>query len=194
MCRGDNWQGDSNPGHKRRLALWRAIEAEFGEPLANVIQGLREQDGGNSWRTVAGCLGVSLSTLQEWRKALDLPLNLHDQVYDPSSTPELTPTDRKAQALGYENATDAVLDMRLREGLTTRQAGKKLGVHWETISRYTPPEMRSEIYNRSEEWWKQRREQCAAMTEQNRVRRSQDKNEHPFNYANNLIFKGEKNE
>ena len=63
------WKGDANPGHQRRIALWRALEAEFNEPIADTIQGLREQ--GNTWRTVAGALGINLSTLQEWRKALN---------------------------------------------------------------------------------------------------------------------------
>lgn len=156
------WQGDSNPGHQRRLAQWREIEQEFGEPVHDTIQGLRAQ--GNTWRTVAGALGVSLSTLQDWRRALGLPLDSHVQIYDPSSLPKYTPTDRKARALGYEDATDAVLDMRLCQGLTLWQAARRLGVHPQTVSDYTPRRLRDgSIYNRSARWWKVRREQARRL-------------------------------
>lgn len=183
-----DWHGDSNPGHQRRLERWREIEEEFGEPLADVIQGLRKQDGGNSWRTVAGVLECSLSTLLEWRQALNLPTDQHANVYDPSSTPDLTPTDRKAQALGYDDAVDAVLDLRLRQRLTLREAGDILGVHPVTVGRLTPKEARG-IYNRSARWWESRHEQVKQMTAISIVRRQKCKEPHPFSYGNDLIFK-----
>lgn len=182
-----HWKGNDNPGHKHRLALWRQIEDEFEEPIADVIIGLREQ--GNSWRTVAGCLNISLGTLVEWRKVLGMPLGKHDNVYDPSSLPETTPTDRKAQALGYHDATDAVLDMRLKQRLTIREAAEQLGVHYTTITAYTPPELRGTIYNRSSRWWKQRRRWASDMLERFKTKRTLDKNWHPFNQKNELIFR-----
>jgi hypothetical protein len=160
-----DWRGNSNPGHARRLALWQALEEDFGEPLADTIQGLCEQ--GNSWRTVAGALGISLSTLREWRRALDLPLDTHDKLRDESSTPEQTQTDERAIALGYQNAEDAVLDMRLVQHLTIQQASIVLGVHPATIMNYTPKKIRGSIYNRSEYWWEVRRQQARAMNEKN---------------------------
>lgn len=161
-----DWTGKNNPGHKRRVQRWREIEAEFMEPVADVIQGLREQ--GNSWRTVAGALGCAQSTLKEWRRALGLPLDQNDKVRDPSSTPERTPTDLAARELGYEDAEDAVLDMRLREQMTIFQAAERLGVHYCTVVLYTPKKLRGTIYNRSERWWQVRRAQARAMTERNR--------------------------
>jgi DNA invertase Pin-like site-specific DNA recombinase len=160
-----SWQGNANPGHRRRLALWHAIETEFDEPIRDVIQGLREQ--GNSWRTVAGALGVSLSTLQEWRKALNMQLNHADKVFDPSSLPRYTPTDCKARALGYEDAQDAVLEMRCKDQLTIKQVARILGIHYTTVTRYTPSELRGAIYNRSTRWWEIRRAQILLLTKQN---------------------------
>lgn len=160
-----DWSGDANPGHQRRVQLQRAIEDEFGEPLADVIRGMREQ--GNSWRTVAGALGVCPYTLQMWRHNLDLTLDQHDNVFDPSSRPECTPTDRKARTMGYENATDAVISMRLTEGLTVQQAAEKLGVHRATVLRYTPRRLRGAVYNRPARWWQVRRAQCEAMNRGN---------------------------
>lgn len=181
-----DWRGDNNPGHQRRLALWRAIEEEFGEPLKSVIQGLREQDKGNSWRTVAGCLGVSRCTLLEWRRALDLPLNKHGNVYDPSSVPEYTATDEKAQELGYEDAVDAVLDLRLKQRLTLSESAKALGVHPSTVAAYTPPAIRGAIYNRSEGWWIQRRQWARDMLQRRKMKYRHGG--HPFNYDNDILF------
>lgn len=127
----------------RRATQWAAIEAEFDEPIADVIMGLREL--GNSWRTVAGALGVHYGTLQEWRKALGLPMDKANKVYDPSSYPEDNPTDRLAKRLGYESIVDAVTDMRIRQGLTLKEAGAVLGCHYQTISLYSPDEVKGTI-------------------------------------------------
>ncbi len=174
-------------GREWRLRLWCEIEKEFHEPVADVIQGLREQ--GNSWRTVAGALGVSRSTLLEWRKELGLPMDKSAKVYDPSSLPEHTPTDEKAQAMGYEDATDAVLDLRLSEGLTVKQAADVLGCHYQTVVAYTPPKVRGAIYNRSEKWWHVRRAQAAEMTRRFKARRACQPSWHPFNRDNDAMWR-----
>lgn len=136
---GCNWQGDRNPGHARRIAMWQEIEAEFDEPIRDVIMGLREQ--GNTWRTVAGALGVSLSVLQAWRCALGLPLNRHEQTYDPSSPAVRRKSDTHAQALGYADAPSAIAEMRL-QGMTLKEIGARLDLHWQTVSVCTPPKLR----------------------------------------------------
>lgn len=138
--RGAHWQGDNNPGHARRLERMAAIEAEFGEPLAETIMGLREQ--GNSWRTVAGALEVSPSTLKGWRRALGLPLAKEHKVFDESSLPEHTPSDCKARALGYRGLVDAIRQMRLGEQMTVRQVAERLGVSVGTVVHNTPAEAR----------------------------------------------------
>lgn len=137
--RSAKWQGKRNPGHSRRLALWRQLEAEFGEPLPDIIIGLREQ--GNSWRTVAGALGVSQDTLIEWRKALGLPIDPSSQVYDPSSFAAPTPTDARAKALGYSDAACAIADMRLK-GMTLKEIGVRLGVHPVYVGALSPPHVK----------------------------------------------------
>jgi len=176
-----------------RTELWQSIEEEFGEPVAEVIQGLREVDGGNSWRTVAGCLGVSLSTLVEWRHALGLEVNASKQKYDPSSWHNGVPVnhlDNKAQAMGYDNAVDAVLDLRMVQGLTIKQAAGKLGVHYDTITNHTPPEMRGEIYNRSPIWWKVRREQVGVMTARSVEARKKFSKRQSSRKTNDFIWEG----
>jgi hypothetical protein len=130
---------------------------------------------------------VSRCTLLEWRKALELPLDKHDNMFDPSSTPERTPTDIKAQALGYEDAKDAVLDLRLVQGLTLAEAAKVLDVHPSTILSYTPTTVRGRIYNRSEAWWVQRRQWARDMME--RFRNSH-RRRHPFSRDNDILFRG----
>jgi hypothetical protein len=160
-------------GRERRLRMWAAIEEEFGEPLAETIQGLREQ--GNSWRTVAGALDVSLGTLVKWRRALGLLLAKDCKVRDPSSYPERTPTDEKARALGYRDAREAVLDLRLKQGKTLKAAAAVLGVHYTTIYLYTPREVRGSIYNRSEGYLAQRRAWAREMTERSVAARRRGK-------------------
>lgn len=182
-----SWKGDSNPGHQRRLERWAAIEAEFDEPLADTIQGLREM--GNSWRTVAGCLGVSRGTLAEWRRALELPLDRRCKMRDPSSTPELKPCDLKAMAAGYPSMREAVIDLRLRRGKTLKEAAEIIGCHPSTVYEYTPQELRGVLYNRSSHWWEVRRAQCAEMTRRNRMRHAMDKEHHYWNRQNRLLFK-----
>lgn len=171
-------------GRERRLQMWADIEEEFGEPVADVIAGLREQ--GNSWRTVAGALEISRSTLQLWRKELALPLDQHDNVRDPSSTPEYTPTDIKARALGYDDARDAVIEMRLSRGLTLRQVAAELGVHPATVLRYTPRRLRGAIYNRSNYWWSQRRQWASNMLARWKAKYHGN---HAWNLDNGMIFR-----
>lgn len=64
----------------------RASQAEFGEPLADVIIGLR--DLGYSWATVAGAMDISCWTLYDWRKQLGLPTDRRDRRSDPDPTAE----------------------------------------------------------------------------------------------------------
>lgn len=156
-----DWRGENNPGHQRRRALWRDIEREFDEPLRDVIAGMREQ--GNSWRTVAGALGVHRSTLLQWRKALRLPLDQHANVKDASSVAERTPLDQKARALGYEDAIDAVIQMRLVDGMQLVEVARVLDCHINTVCNYTPRQLRGTIYVRSERWWRVRRQQAQRM-------------------------------
>ena len=174
-------------GRERRLKMWARIEAEFNEPVRDVIVGLREQ--GNSWRTVAGALGTTLGTLQEWRKELGLPLDSSIQIYDPSSLPEYTPTDILARELGYKDATEAVLNMRLKQKLTLEQAAEKLGVCVCTVLRYTPKKVRGSIYNRSENWWRVRRAQVVEMTKKWKAKYSgKGRSIHPFDRDDDILF------
>lgn len=70
--------GLSGPAARQRLI--RKIEAEYQEPVREVIRIYRRQ--GNTWRTIAGALGINLNTLVLWRKALDLPVDQNAKQYD----------------------------------------------------------------------------------------------------------------
>jgi len=123
------------------------VEAEFGAPLQDVIRDLREVGGGSTWRTVAGILGISRNTLREWRRTLGLGVGKPGDGgrTDPLSYPHGVHTkslEHRAIEAGYESGTDWVLELRLRRGLSCAQAADVLGVHPETISRYTPVNMR----------------------------------------------------
>lgn len=171
-----NWQGDNNPGHARRLSLWQAIEDEFDEPLADVIAGLREQ--GNTWRTVAGALGVSLSVLVEWRKALGLPLNQREQTYDPSSPAQPNKSDINACALGYNDASSAIADMRLK-GMTLKEIGEKLNIHPVHVCKLSPPPIKG-IHNTSA--------RGAAVHREQVKHRKRGGREHIWSKDNDILF------
>lgn len=146
---------------------WQEIEDEFGEPLADVIRGLREQ--GNAWRTVAGALNISRTTLCEWRRALGLSLNKNAKVFDESSIQD-TKANQRARAIGYANITDALLDLRLRQNKTIFEIAELLGLHYCTVSALTPARVRGQIYNRSAYWWRQRRQWARDMSRRSRSR------------------------
>lgn len=175
-----DWQGANNPAHQRRLARWVAIEAEFGEPLRDVIVGLREQ--GNSWRTVAGTLDVSLAALQEWRKALGLPLDTHDKLRDPSSHRHMPKSERRARELGYPSLHEALLDMRVRQRLTIFQIADRLGVHYGTVSAHMPRKIRGKLRNRSPH-------ARAALQRRNRETRRPAPADHPWREDNEAVFR-----
>ena len=174
-------------GHERRIRLWDEIEREFGESVADVIMGLRTQ--GNSWRTVCGVLDVSLGTLQKWRIVLGLPMDRVVKVFDPSSLPEYSPANLKARALGYTGMREAVIDLRTKQGKTIKEAAQVLGVHWQTVSDYTPEEIRG-TYNRSDYWWKQRRQWAKDMLARFKAKREKNKKWHPFNQENEKMMSG----
>lgn len=175
------FRSDNNPGAARRRAMQQAIEAEFDEPLADIIMGLREQ--GNSWRTVAGVLGVSLDALLQWRKELDLPVDRQDKCYDPSSYP-LSPHEQQARELGYASFAEAVTALRL-EGKTLRQVADLFGVHFQTVSTHTLPPAQG-LYNRTEYWYRQRRQWARAMAKRSRLARR--RKGHPWVDDNDIVF------
>lgn len=141
-----------------------AIEEEFGGDIRDIIQDLRQMQGGNSWYTVAGILDVCPRTLRDWRRRLEMPIKGdEDRIYDPCSfedgkRPEHC--DHRAQELGYENMLDAVLHLALVEQITRTEAAERLGCHPQSITNHTPEHLRGQIwrqqqYEPSEDnnWW-----------------------------------------
>lgn len=140
---GKKWQGNNNPGHQRRMAMWRAIEEEFGEPIRDVISGMRLL--GYSWRTIAGALGVCRVTIIEWRHALGLPVGDNKVIRDVLPP---RPSDLQAQRLGYPDAPAAIADLRIVHGLGIHEVGRRLGLHPTTVSTLSPPHIRGVRYGR----------------------------------------------
>lgn len=116
---------------------WQQIEAEYGEPVRDVITGFRAD--GCSWATIAGALGVHRTTLRKWRGALALPVE-GERCALTLEYPR--PSHKKVQALGYASMADAIRHLRLVKRLTGVETARQLGVSDVTVTLYTPPELK----------------------------------------------------
>ena len=118
----------------KREVKWQELEEEYGYPIRDVLLWFRQRP--LRYQDMAKIFKVNVKTLRKWRVALGILPPTHDNiVYYP---PENTPTDRKAQSLGYKDGQDAAVDLRFRQGKTRAQAADIIGVHPVTISHYTP--------------------------------------------------------
>jgi hypothetical protein len=152
----------------RVTARMAYIEAEYGEPAREVIEGLRAQ--GCSWQTVAGALGMDCKTLTHLRKRLGMLVDPSDRQMDADREPMPLWADLQAQKHGYENIGTAVEAMRLGERLTVREIAAKLGVSVTTVQVNTPPEAKG-VVNWSVEGKERQRENARrlAKTRRNRM-------------------------
>lgn len=132
-----------NVVYAQRRRLWAAIEQEYGEPVADVIMGMRGQ--GCSWRTVAGALGVCRDTIIHWRHALGLPVTASRMIREEEPP---RPSDQRAQALGYPSATAAIVDLRIKQRLSLNEVARRLQMHPSTISTHTPAYFKGWRYDR----------------------------------------------
>lgn len=119
----------------RVTARMAYIEAEYGEPVRDVIQGLRAQ--GCSWPTVAGALGMDPKTLTALRRRLGMTVDGTRQQ-DADREPMPLWADLQAQQHGYENISTAIEAMRLGEHLTVQEIAARLGVSVTTVQVHTP--------------------------------------------------------
>lgn len=115
----------------------REVEAEFGEPIRDVIVGLRETC--ITWRNVAGAMDIGFQTLREWRIRLGIAID-GARVCDETSSKDVA--DRRigmaARDLGYVGVQDAIADMRMVRRMTLRECAKALGVSPPTVAQYAP--------------------------------------------------------
>ncbi len=58
---------------RNRQKNMAAIEAEFGEPVHETIQGMR--GSGYNWITIAGALDINVFTLFKWRKLFGMDID-----------------------------------------------------------------------------------------------------------------------
>lgn len=121
------------------------IEGEFDEPLRDVILGMREQ--GCTWRTIAGALGVSRPQVYLWRKALGIvdTRRLRDAL---STWP--TRITMAAKELGYRNAAQAIVDLRMSHSL--EETAAILGVAVRTVTRHYPPGFSGTVFTKTEKY------------------------------------------
>jgi len=117
---------------------WAAIEDEFGEPIRDIILGMRAD--GYLWKTIAGALGITERQLITWRGLLGIPLNVRDHKVDIEL---MGPRKRdvKAQAKGYRDLEDAIRELRSQQW-TYEMIGAHLGLCKHTIYKAVPDELR----------------------------------------------------
>jgi hypothetical protein len=123
---------------------WAGIEEEFGEPIRDVILGMRAD--GWLWRTIAGALGITERQLNNWRRCLGLPLEPHNMKRDPELLNHLR--DKKAQARGYKDLADALYDLRAKRW-TYDEIAAHLGLSESTIYVNMPEGLREHPVQRN---------------------------------------------
>lgn len=139
----------------KHMTARERIEAEFGEPLVDVISTLREMRC--SWRSVALALEVSVSTVRDYRRQLGLPID-GTRVSD-----ELSWYPRKAELaakrLGYRNAEEAVVDLRL-SGKTVDETAAIMGINEKSVRRHYPPGFAGTVFVKTKRYVRTRRRGC----------------------------------
>jgi hypothetical protein len=123
---------------------WAAIEEEYGEPIRDVILGMRAD--GYLWRTIAGALGITERQLINWRVCLGLPLDQLDHKVDKEMLHR--PRDKKAQAKGYKDLPDALYDLRAKRW-TRAEIAAHLGLSESTIYVNMPEGLREHPVQRN---------------------------------------------
>ena len=128
-----------------------AIEAEFDEPLRDIIVGMRDQYC--TWRTIAGALGVSRSQVYLWRKMLDI---MDDRRLRDALSARRTKIGAAAKRLGYRNTAQAIIDLRMG-GHSLTETADILGVHVRTVTKHYPSGFSGLVFVRTEKYIESRR-------------------------------------
>ena len=129
----------------KREKRWRELEEKYGYPVAEIIEWFRGYP--LRYKDIASIFEIDVKTLLEWRRALGLPITRNERICFPHT---VKPIDKKAQALGYTDARDATIDIRLCQKLTRDEASEILKVHPVTITRNTPDELKGLLHNMSD--------------------------------------------
>lgn len=147
--------------------LTESIEAEFDEPLKDVIVGMRVQ--GCTWRTIAGALGVSRTQIYLWRK--EFGIEDTRRLRDAMST---WPTQIKiaAKELGYHSVEQAIVDLRMSH--TLEETAAILGVRERTVTRHYPPGFSGTVFTKTEKYIESRK-RTGQMTVERCRRRKRSK-------------------
>ena len=140
------------------------IEAEFSEPLRDVIVGMREQ--GCTWRTIAGALGVSRAQVYLWRRQFGI--KDRRRFYRKRAR-----VDSTAQTLGYRDAQEAIRELRW-SGLTLSEVANLLGCSVRTVTRHYPPGLAGEIFVKTEKYLESRRRTGRMAVERRRRRKAEN--------------------
>jgi len=145
-------RGERRENGEERMERREEIEAEFGEPLRDVIVGMREQEC--TWGTIGGALGVSRSQVYLWRK--ELGIEDSRRLYNAGSFGP-SKVEMAARRLGYRSAEVAIIDLRFG-GRTLAETAEMLGVDPKTVTRHYPPGFAGLVFVKTERYVESRRE------------------------------------
>lgn len=127
-----------NNREEKRAHIITEIEAEFDEPIADIVAGMREQNC--SWRTIAGALGINVLTLRRWRRVFGFsPVGSEKRIVEDNSREHRA--DRVARERGYKDFGDMFRSMRL-SGMTIDCISEEIGIGKTMIRKYAPEDTR----------------------------------------------------
>lgn len=138
------YYGRGRDAGRQMRDTWAGIEEEFGEPIRDVILGMRAD--GWLWRTIAGALGITERQLNNWRRCLGLPLE--PRVVKRDMELLHRPRDKKAQARGYKDLADALYDLCAKRW-TRAEIAAHLGLSESTIYVNMPEGLREHRVQRN---------------------------------------------
>jgi len=144
------------------------IEAEFDEPLREILIGMREQ--GCTWGTIAGALGVSRRQVYLWRK--ELGIEDGRRLYDAGSL-KPAKVEMAARRLGYQSAEEAIIDLRFG-GRTLAETAEILGVGPRTVTRHYPAGFAGLVFIKTRRYVESRREMGLMAVARRRRRKARN--------------------
>lgn len=124
----------------KMLERIKEIEREFDEPLSDIVIVMRHQ--GCKWDTIAGALDISYNTLLNWRKKFGFARPMPNFAIHEETCGRKSIKEKLAREHGYNSFRELYQDLRISKGMLVSEIAHKLGVHEDTISQWTPEELK----------------------------------------------------